>query len=160
MAEQGDSCQGDQRLNHHEVQHHRPAEPQYRGGVGQHVGREEIERRLLARPQERGQDHRPLVASQHFHDGRLLHSSLCFQFGEHGRFQNSDAYVEPDENQDETEKERNSPAPVEELFVCGPDVHERKRSVGQYHSCRRSELSPACGEAASLWIRPLTREKD
>ena len=130
------------------------------GAVGEDVGGEDVEGRLLGEPQERRlQDLPPVAADDLAHRG-AFDATLLDQPLEERRLQHAQPDVQADPDQDDAEVERYPPTPAGEAFLTGDVAHDEQRAVREEQTDRDTKLGPAGDQAAPAAVTPLHREQD
>ena len=109
--------------------------------VGEDEGGEDVERRLFGHPQQRREDDLPRLLLDHFEDRGFLDLVVVEEFLEHRRLEDAEPDPQADADQDDRKRERNPPAPGEEL-VAGPAAEGEHRQVRQEQSAGHAELRP------------------
>ena len=93
------------------IEQHRPAEAEDRSSVGEDVGSEDVVRRKLTRPDQRGQGHFTPVVPEHLGNRRSDDLPARFERREHGRLEYPNPDVETDNHEDRAREKWNPPAP-------------------------------------------------
>src|ERR1700756_6009753 len=88
---------------------------EHRRGIGEDEGADDIPRRLLRHPQQRGQCDLLWLTLEHFHDRHAFDAIFVEYLLEDRGLGDAESDPQPDPNHDDAEEERNPPSPNPEL---------------------------------------------
>jgi hypothetical protein len=109
--------------------------------IGENESREDVERRLLGHPRQRRQDDLARLLLDDFEDRRLLDAVGFEKLLKHRSLENAEADPQAHSDQNDRERERDTPAPDHEL-IAGPGAEYEHRHVRQEQAGRHAELRP------------------
>src|SRR5215472_11188593 len=107
--------------------------------IGKDEGCKNIERGLLAHPQQRRKNDLPRLFLKHLDNRSLLDFVLVQQLLEHGCLKNAETNPQANPNQYDRERERNSPAPGGKL-IPRQSAERQNRQVREEQTSRDAEL--------------------
>src|SRR5262249_6014616 len=126
-------------------------------GIGKDKGSEDIERGLLAHPQQCRKKDLLRLFLEHLDDRSLLDLVLIQKLLEHWRLKNAETNPQANPNQYDRECERNSPAPGGKL-IPRQRAERQNRQVCKEQTSRDAKLRPGCNQPAlPVMTRPFHR---
>src|SRR5438874_7558551 len=140
-------------------QHKSARSAEHRRGVGEDEGADDIARRLLRHPQQRGQRDLLRLPLEYFQDRHAFDALFGKHLLEDRGLGDAEPDPQTDPDHDNAEKERDPPSPNQEL-VAGKPAEEQHRQIRQEQSGGAAELRPG-GEQAAIFVgsRPFHRQQ-